>query len=1134
MPYATRTQALAGRRLESPCCKLLNGTWRFSYARNLAEAVTGFAAVDCDDSDWDEIPVPANWQMIGDVLHGRPKYDAPIYTNITYPFPIDRLPGVPEDDNPIGTYCTTFTAPDEWAADGSSRQVFITFDGIDSAFYLWVNGQEVGYSEDSRGPAVFNLTRFLVPGTNMLAVRVFRWSDGSYLEDQDFWRMSGIFRDVYLWVAPALHVRDLFVRTELDAAYRDAVLRVTAWVRNYGAVSVTGQVTLDLVDAAGRAVFAAPVTASVGVAAGGEEVLEFAQPIADPAKWSDEFPQLYTLVVALAGASGEVLEHQSVRVGFRQVEISDGRLCLNGVPLLIKGVNRHEQHPDRGHVVTEEDMVRDILLMKQFNINAVRTSHYPNVPRWYELCDEYGILLCDEANLETHGVWGRMAADPLWRDAFVDRARRLVTRDRNHPSVIYWSLGNESGYGANHEAMAAWIRANDPTRPLHYHPAEDAPVIDILGPMYPSVAKIIEMATDPHETRPVIMCEYAHAMGNSNGNLKEYWEAVYTHKRLQGGFVWEWSDHGIRRLTADGVEWFAYGGDFGDTPNDANFCADGITGPYREPHPGLWEYKKVLEPVVVESVDLAAGRLRVTNRHLFATLDYLRPTWEVMADGQVLQAGELLALAVAAGQSAEIVVPFVQPPGQPGVDYWLTVRFSLAAATPWAPAGHEVAWSQFLLPVPAAEMAPKPVTGMAPLTVRAQQDAVRIAAGDFALVFDTEHGRIASFHAGGKELLAAGPALNLWRAPTDNDANTWGDQRAAIRWREFGLDQMAEHVDGVDVEQLSPQVVRIRVRTTSLTTVDPATQQEARWRAEVTSLQQIVPHLVDNEQTQALAAELGYDYGRLPGNGYRDKVAALIGQAEAAGRLPELLARLHALAAGPLAAAVPADVKQQLAAAVGKTQAELKQELAAAGSARFDTEYTYHILGSGDVLLDVHLIPSGSLPPFLPRVGVTLALPPGFETFTWYGRGPHENYRDRLLSAPVGVYSGAVAGQLYPYLMPQESGNKTEVRWAALTDEAGEGLLVYGAPVLEASALHYTAQDLTTAQHTYELRPRAEVILNLDHAQGGLGNGSCGPGVLEQYQLRPQETRFRVRLRPLRRGEELLAAAKERVDVGEV
>ena len=293
MPYATRAQALAGRRLESPYCKVLNGTWRFSYARNLGEAVTGFAAVDCDDADWDEIPVPANWQMIGDVLHGRPKYDVPIYTNITYPFPIDRLPGVPEDDNPIGTYRTTFTVPDDW--DG--RQVFITFDGVDSAFYLWVNGREVGYSEDSRGPAVFNLTRFLLPGTNTLAVRVFRWSDGSYLEDQDFWRMSGIYRDVYLWAAPTLHVRDLFVRTELDAAYRDATLRVTAWVRNYGATPANGQVTLELVDAAGRAVFPVLVTVPVTVAAGAEEVIEFAQPVTDPAKWSDEFPNLYTLIV---------------------------------------------------------------------------------------------------------------------------------------------------------------------------------------------------------------------------------------------------------------------------------------------------------------------------------------------------------------------------------------------------------------------------------------------------------------------------------------------------------------------------------------------------------------------------------------------------------------------------------------------------------------------------------------------------------------------------------------------------------------------------------------------------------------------------------------------------------------------
>ena len=477
-----------------------------------------------------------------------------------------------------------------------------------------------------------------MPGENVLAAQVYRWSDASYLEDQDFWRLSGIYRDVYLWATPALHVRDLFAQTDLDAAYRDATFDLTLKVRNYGAAGATGTVTVELLDQAQEPLFA-PLTAAVS-ARGGEEVeLAFREEIADPAKWSDEFPNLHTLVVTLA--DGEtVTEVQSCRVGFRKVELIDGALCLNGVALEIKGVNRHEHDPDHGHVVSEANMVRDIQLLKQFNFNAVRTSHYPSMPRWYELCDEYGILLCDEANLETHGVWDRLTKDPVWEAAFVDRAVRLVERDKNHPSVIYWSLGNESGFGPNHVAMAAWIRAHDPTRPIHYHPAEDDPCIDVLGPMYPSVQRIIEMATDG-DNRPIVMCEYAHAMGNSNGNMKEYWEAVRAHRRLQGGFIWEWADHGIRRLTDEGVEWMAYGGDFGDSPNDGNFVADGLVSPDRAPHPAMWELKKVQEPIAVDLLDAEAGLVEVTNRYHFSDLRHLAGRWALLADGVVIQSGEL-------------------------------------------------------------------------------------------------------------------------------------------------------------------------------------------------------------------------------------------------------------------------------------------------------------------------------------------------------------------------------------------------------------------------------------------------------------------------------------------------------------
>ena len=1040
MPYATFEAALAGDRMASSLCRLLNGTWRFAHFPNPASVTGGIETADFDDSAWDEIPVPSNWQMLGDVLHGRPAYDVPRYLNVDYPFSIDRLPGVPEDDNPIGIYRTTFTVPPAWA----HRRVFITFEGVDSAFYLWVNGRRVGYSQDSRGPAVFDLTDYLVPGENVLAARVFRWSDGSYLECQDYWRLSGIYRDVYLWAAPTLHVRDLFVRTDLDDDYRDATLQVSVSVHNHGESPGSGTVSIDLLGPDGAAAFPT-LTSQACVDAHGEAVIEFEQELVDPAKWSDEFPNLYTLVVSLA-REGESPEYQSCRVGFRRVEIVDGALCLNGAPIEIKGANRHEHHPDHGHVVGEEDMLRDILLLKRFNFNAVRTAHYPDTPRWYELCDEYGILLIDEANLESHGVWDRLTKDPLWEEAFVDRGVRLVERDKNHPSVIIWSLGNEAGFGPNHEAMAERVHAADPTRPVHYQVAWGDPCVDVLSVMYWDVERLVAGGRrDDGEDRPLVMCEYAHAMGNSNGNLKEYWEAIRGYRRLTGGCVWEWADHGIRRRTDDGVEWMAYGGDFGDSPHDGNFVCDGLVSPDRDPHPAMWELKKVQEPVVVEPVDAAAGVLKVTNRYCFADLSHLRIDWDVTADGTSVQSGDLRAPGIRPGESAELTIPFDVPELLPGTEYLLNLRFRLSEAAPWAEAGHEVAWAQVGLPfdVPPAAATPVATRGAgdsstplrsarndngkrvipsevegSPAFVNTSQHVrtralsvtrsdrdIAVAGEAFALHFDTASGRIVSMTAGGRELMQAGPALSVWRAPTDNDDTRVGKPGPAVAWREAGLDRLEERLEDVIVEQPRPQEVVVTVRTT-----------------------------------------------------------------------------------------------------------------AAADETRFDVEYVYRIYGNGDVQVDTRVAPGGAQPPTLPRMGLTMSLPAGYETLTWYGRGPHESYADRKCGAAVGRYSGSVADQCYPYVMPQESGNKTDVRWAAVTDGNGVGLLVRGEKLLNVSASHFTAGDLTGAKHTYELSPRSETILNIDHAHSGLGNGSCGPGVREEYQVKPVETRFRVWLSPLTPG----------------
>ncbi len=1022
VPYADRRTALRGERSASPYFLLLNGAWRFRYAPNPASAPEGFAAPDYEDGEWDVVAVPGNWQMQG--------YDKPIYTNVQYPFPAAAYPRVPHDDNPTGSYRRHFNIPRRW----EGRRIFLLFEGVDSACHVWVNGQPVGYSQDSRLPAEFDVTPYAHAGDNVLAVRVYRWSDGSYLEDQDFFRLSGIYRDVYLYATPSLHVRDYRVRTELDASYRDATLRIRAWIRNYGAESSQGYtLTAMLYDADGMPLFRELLQSPVTVAGGGEVAVDFEAAVANPLKWSAEQPNLYSLLITLRDPAGEVVEAESCQVGFRQVEIVDGQILVNGVPILFGGVNRHEHDPDQGHTVSLASMVEDIRLMKQFNINAVRTSHYPNDPRWYDLCDRYGLYVIDEANLESHGLWDIPPKDPAWRTAFLERAIRMVERDKNHPCVVMWSLGNESGYGPNHDAMAEWIHENDPTRPVHYESARDAPPVDVVSVMYPRLDRLVELATVEGETRPLIMCEYAHSMGNSTGNLKEYWETIEAHKRLRGGFIWDWVDQGIRKRTPDGVAWFGYGGDFGDVPNDGNFCINGLISPDREPHPGLWGYKKVLEPVRVAPVDLSQGVVAISNRYHFTDLSGLDITWTLAADGEVLERGTLPRLGIGPGESQTVKVPYRRPEPAPGVEYWLTLHFALAEATLWADKGHEVAFAQLALPVAAPAMEMLKADSMPALELAEAGQDVTLAGTDWQLVFDRALGRLRSWRYRGQELLAAGPRLNLWRAPTDNDASTWGERRLAIQWRQAGLDRLVEDVRAVTVSRVSPQVARIEVQTV--------------------------------------------------------------------------------LGAG------------------GRTEG-------------FACAYTYTVYGSGDVVVDTHLAPIGyrgfgpvyepasaeNMPP-LPRVGLTLSLPGVYDTFTWYGRGPFETYVDRKLGAAVGVYSGTVDEQYVPYITPQENGNKTEVRWVALTAASGVGLLAVGQPLLEVSAHHFTAQDLTVARHTHELVRREEITLNLDHRQSGLGGESCGPGTLPQYLIEAQEMSFRVRLRPLAGGgAEAMAASKQRIE----
>jgi len=706
-------------------------------------------------------------------------------------------------------------------------------------------------------------------------------------------------------------------------------------------------------------------------------------------------------VLTLKDPAGNVLQAERSRVGFRQLEIRDGQFFINGKSILFKGVNRHEHEDRTGKTISEESMVADIKLMKSFNVNAVRTSHYPNCTRWYDLCDEYGIYVIDEANIESHSVWGKLANDPRWAAAFLERGVRLIERDKNHPCVIMWSLGNESGYGPNHDAITAYIHHRDPTRPVHYHPAGKGPATDVISWMYPTIEALIDSATDASDARPVVMCEYVHSMGNSTGNLKEYWDEIYKHKRLIGAFIWDWVDQGITKVDDKGREYWAYGGDFGDDPNDFNFCINGIIWPDRVPHPALWEHKKIVQPVWIEAVDPLKGEIKIINKYDFSDMSALDGSWVLEADGIVIQSGAIASLKIAPDAEEIITLPVKQPDLKPGVEYWLKVSFALAADTPWGPKGHEVAWEQFKMGYEVPAALETPIDEMGEVELADGDDEVVISVAGVKVAFDKKQGLITCYEHDGKSLMKEGPKVNIWRAPTDNDMARFG-HRALVEWEEAGLYSLERTVKSVKVTRPEPQVVKVTVRTSL------------------------------------------YGPGKVSG---------------------------------------------------------------------FDCELVYTVFGNGDMLIDTTVVAGENLP-LLPRVGLTMSVPGAFERFAWLGRGPHENYRDRNRGAAFGLYHSTVTEQYVPYIMPQEHGNKTDVRWAALTDEKGAGLLVSAAEPIEVSALHFTADDLTKAQHTCDLEARGDVTLNLDCINSGLGNGSCGPATLPQYVVNPGRFRFEVLFKP--------------------
>ena len=806
-PFASWRNATDARdNTPSPNVRCLNGTWKFNWFASPEAVPESWRICDLDDAD--TIAVPSNWQLEG--------YDAPIYTNVTYPIPVNP-PYVPAE-NATGCYSLTFTVRESELRGGQTR---IIFDGVNSAFHLWCNGRWVGYGQDSRLPSEFDLSDFLVSGENRLAVMVLRWSDGSYLEDQDMWRMSGIFRDVSLLTKPATQISDLRISTHFNDDFSRATF--AADIRMRGEWRDSLRVTVQL--------WEAETLIGERTAPFGSEIIDERGAYGDrttvclevdtPKLWSAETPHLYRAVVQLHTADGTLIEAEACDVGFRKVCIENGLLLLNGKPLLIRGANRHEHHPENGQVMDEETMVQDIILMKQNNFNAVRCSHYPNHPRWYTLCDRYGLYVVDEANIETHGMvpMNRLSDDPEWLPAMSQRVTRMVQRDRNHPSIIIWSLGNESGHGANHDALYRWLKSDDPSRPVQYEGGgADTSATDIICPMYarvdqdqpfPAVPKwsIKKWLSLPGEQRPLILCEYAHAMGNSLGGFAKYWQAFRQYPRLQGGFVWDWVDQSLIKYDDEGNPWSAYGGDFGDTPNDRQFCMDGLVFADRTPHPSLFEAKHTQQFFQFTLLPGAKRQIEVTSEYLFRQSGNEILHWSIALEGNPIASGEV-ALDIAPQGRQVITLPDIAQPDAAG-QLWLTVRVEQPQATAWSPAGHISAWQQWPLEERLNILCSARASAAPQLSV---SDATfTVTLGHKRWAFSREQGTLTQYWTGDAPQLLTPLRDQFTRAPLDNDIGisevTRIDPNAWVeRWKAAGHYQLQAVLLQCDADALSDAV----------------------------------------------------------------------------------------------------------------------------------------------------------------------------------------------------------------------------------------------------------------------------------------------------------------------------------------
>jgi len=1052
------------------------------------DAPLGFETKQFDDAHWSAIRVPSNWECEG--------YASPIYTNFQYPFPVNP-PFVP-DANPTGCYRRRFAVSDAMMQDG--RRLWLSFKGVASAFWVWVNGVYVGYSEDSCIPAEFEISSYVAPGDeNVVCVKAIRWCAGSYLEDQDHWALTGIYRDVQLISKSECHIWDYKVNTDLEFSAQDrgrllgARLRVDVKIEkslaSFDFSNYTASIALH--DRDGRAVLAAHKFGdelllreswayrnncggthqeSSGTLASFE--VDFAEATHGrlPLLWSDEAPHLYHLVVTLSkGAT--VVDCETCQVGFRRVELRGRQVLLNDKPVLIRGVNRHEHDPETGKAVPVERMVEDIRLMKQNNFNAVRNSHYPNASVWYELCNQYGLLVCDEANIETHGFDPLLrnnginpACNPEWLSCMVERAARMVEVNKNHPCIIFWSLGNESGIGAAHHAMAGYVRDVDPSRLLHYEGGGSRTgVTDVICPMYAREKLCLQIANDPAEHRPVVLSEYSHSMGNSTGNIKDYWDTFRSHPYLQGGFIWEWVDQGLPKVDpTTGERYWAYGGDFGDGPHDAQFCINGLVFPDRQPHPALLECKEAQAPI---RIDLINGEkaVEVVNNFFVSDLEDVAFKWEYVVDGRVVRKGplETFGQRVAPQSSALFPNPLASEEGLPGgVECFLNISACQKRATLWAPEGHSVTDAQFRVerglgaPLPGlAPAAGLPLTGRLRVDESEAAIAVRGDSG-FEVVFGKHSGfPTALASARGEPVSIANMGVNLYRAPSDNDKGGIAGKSFMSRWKESGLDCLVPHGVALSVAAATGDAVVV----------------EGAWE------------LVPSFHKQAPVAE-SVGVGCVGGAHWfaEETSNVLYGKEQ-----PRL-----------------------------RTSVRVRYTVRTDGSVEMDLE-----VDASDSMLYLH--EDCSLKQSLARVGVTFEVPDEYRDVAWYGKGAHESYPDRSTAGTVGVHHSTVDAMHVPYIFPSFNGGRSDVRWMNLSSASGS--LHISAPrqghFQSASVSRYSLGMLESATHQNELRPNGTVHVSIDHRHQGVGgDDSWSPSVKPEYLVEPAKYAFSVKLRATEHG----------------